>query len=242
MGRIRTIKPSFWTDEDLSELPPETHMLAASLLNYSDDEGYFNANPKLVKASCCPLREDSTNVRRGLEQLQKMGYLRLGKSRDDGKSYGHILTFSDHQRVDRGKESKIKVLDIEWEQSTNNRRTIDEQSTQEGKGREGKGSTTAGKPAKGYSEDFERAWKAYPKRAGDNPKARAAKAWNARLREGCTPEEMLAGVERYAKWVREQDREGTEYVKQAATFFGPDRGFESLWNITKGYDPMDIAI
>ena len=53
---------------------------------------------------------------------------------------------------------------------------------------------------------------------------------------------MLAGVERYAKWVREQDREGTEYVKQAATFFGPDRGFESLWNITKGYDPMDIAI
>ena len=136
MGRIRTIKPSFWTDEDLSELPPETHMLAASLLNYSDDEGYFNANPKLVKASCCPLREDSTNVRRGLEQLQKMGYLRLGKSRDDGKSYGHILTFSDHQRVDRGKESKIKVLDIEWEQSTNNRRTID--AGREGKGRERK--------------------------------------------------------------------------------------------------------
>ena len=29
MARIRTIKPEFWADEDLSALPIEEHMLAA---------------------------------------------------------------------------------------------------------------------------------------------------------------------------------------------------------------------
>ena len=55
MARIRTIKPEFWRHEDLSALPADTHMLAAALLNYADDEGYFNANPKLVEAECFPV-------------------------------------------------------------------------------------------------------------------------------------------------------------------------------------------
>jgi hypothetical protein len=134
MARIRTIKPEFWKHEDLSELPAETHMLAAALLNYSDDEGYFKANPKLVKAECCPLRDDSTNVRRMLEQLVSIGYIRLFFG-TDGKEYGHVAQFLKHQRVDRPKDSEIKAL----EDSTNNRRIIDEPSSPEGKGREGKG-------------------------------------------------------------------------------------------------------
>lgn len=135
MARIRTIKPSFWKHEDLSTLPPETHMLAAALLNYADDEGYFNANTKLVKAECCPLREDSTNIHRGLEQLSKVGYLRLGKCAD-GKSYGHIINFLEHQKVDRPTASKIKALSVIWEGSEIPRRELDEGSSLEGKGKE----------------------------------------------------------------------------------------------------------
>jgi hypothetical protein len=37
---------------------------------------------------------------------------------------------------------------------------------------------------------------------------------------------MLAGVNRYAGYVRATGSAGTQYVKQAATFFGPDRHFE----------------
>ena len=61
MARIRTIKPEFWKHEDLSALPEITHMLAAALLGYADDEGYFNANPALVKSECLPLRESSVS-------------------------------------------------------------------------------------------------------------------------------------------------------------------------------------
>lgn len=80
-----------------------------------------------------------------------------------------------------------------------------------------------------YSPEFETAWQAYPKRAGGNPKAAAWKHWKARLKEGVTPEAMLAGVKRYAAYVRATGSTGTQFVKQAATFFGPDKHFEEDW-------------
>src|SRR5687767_12313921 len=100
MARIRTIKPEFWRHEALSSLPEATHMLAAALLNYADDEGYFNANPKLVQAECCPLREPSVTLHDSLLSLCKIGYLRFGVT-PDGRRYGQIVAFGDHQRINR---------------------------------------------------------------------------------------------------------------------------------------------
>lgn len=40
---------------------------------------------------------------------------------------------------------------------------------------------------------------------------------------------MLDGVKRYAARVRATGNTGTQFVKQAATFFGPDRHFEDYW-------------
>lgn len=80
-----------------------------------------------------------------------------------------------------------------------------------------------------YSPEFEQAWQEYPKRAGGNSKSAAFKAWKARIREGVTPETMLNGVKRYAAWVRVSGNTGTQFVKQASTFFGPDRHFEDFW-------------
>ncbi|EOP2163203.1 DNA-binding protein [Escherichia coli] len=80
-----------------------------------------------------------------------------------------------------------------------------------------------------YSPEFEQAWQEYPKRAGGNSKSAAFKAWKARIREGVTPETMLDGVRRYAAWVRATGNTGTQFVKQTATFFGPDRHFEDFW-------------
>lgn len=80
-----------------------------------------------------------------------------------------------------------------------------------------------------YSPEFEKAWQAYPKRAGGNSKAAAFKAWNARLKDGVKPEVMLAGVKRYAAYARATGSAGTQYVKQAVSFFGPDRHFEESW-------------
>lgn len=91
--------------------------------------------------------------------------------------------------------------------------------------------TPAKRVLQDYSPEFETAWKAYPKRAGGNPKPSAWKHWKARLKEGISPDDMLAGVQRYAAWVTVTGKSGTEYVKQAATFFGPDRHFAESWTL-----------
>lgn len=93
----------------------------------------------------------------------------------------------------------------------------------------GKASTENRSSKENYSNEFEQAWQAYPKRAGGNSKAAAWKAWKARIKDGVTTEAMLAGVNRYAGYVRATGSVGTQYVKQAATFFGPDRHFEESW-------------
>lgn len=80
-----------------------------------------------------------------------------------------------------------------------------------------------------YSPAFEEAWQAYPKRSGGNSKSAAWKHWKARLKDGVKAEDMLAGVKRYAAYCQTTGNTGTQYVKQAATFFGPDRHFEESW-------------
>lgn len=114
MARIRTIKPEFWKHEALSELPEATHMLAAALLNYADDYGWFNANPKLIQAECSPLREPSVSIPESLGRLQTMGYIRLGTGAD-GRRYGHIVEFEKHQRVAHPTKSKIVGISITWD-------------------------------------------------------------------------------------------------------------------------------
>lgn len=126
MGRIRTIKPNFWIDEDINKLPEATQLLAISLLNYADDEGYFNANEMLVKAACCPLREPSVSINISLKELSNMGYLKLGQL--EQKKYGQIVNFEKHQRVSHKKDSEIKDLKIAWGDSVKTRGRREEDS------------------------------------------------------------------------------------------------------------------
>jgi hypothetical protein len=114
VARIRTIKPEFWTDEELSDLPEATHLLAAALLNYADDHGYFNANVGLVRAACSPLREPSVSIPESFRSLQTMGYLRFGTA-PDGKRYGHIVKFDEHQRVSHPSPTKIPIESMLWD-------------------------------------------------------------------------------------------------------------------------------
>lgn len=73
-------------------------------------------------------------------------------------------------------------------------------------------------------------WSAYPKRAGSNSKSAALKAYRARLRSGVDPSDILAGVRRYAAYLTATGKVGTEYVKQAATFFGPNEHWAEPWD------------
>lgn len=101
MARIRTIKPEFWTDEDMSEVSEAACLLAIGLLNYADDEGYFNANPKLIKAAIFPIREQSGSIPVLMRELYSVGYISLF-SGHDGKIYGLVNNFAKHQVINKG--------------------------------------------------------------------------------------------------------------------------------------------
>ncbi len=70
---------------------------------------------------------------------------------------------------------------------------------------------------------------AYPERVGDYGWRKAQRAANARMAEGHTPEQFIEGAKRYAKFCKDTERTGTEFVKQAATFLGPDKPFLLPW-------------
>jgi len=109
MARIRTIKPDFWRDESLAIISSEACLLAIGLLNHCDDEGYFNANPKLIESDVFPLRELSKKTTVLLQELSGIGYLDIFEG-DDGKIYGHITNFEKHQVINKKTPSKIKHL------------------------------------------------------------------------------------------------------------------------------------
>lgn len=67
---------------------------------------------------------------------------------------------------------------------------------------------------------------AYPERAGgDYNWIGGLRAAGARIAEGYTPEEFIAGAERYTQYLKSIGKIGTEYVKQASTFLGPGKHF-----------------
>ena len=246
--RIRTIKPEFWTNELLCSLPESTHTLAAALLNYADDEGFFNANPGLIAGALYPLREPSVSIPESLKRLEKIGYIRLGTG-PDGRTYGWIVNFTQHQTINRPSPSKISPLQIDFGDDGATQLSLTEDSHQEqGTGNREQGSTPTvpaepGKKKKTKkptakeeieAEPFQSQLRllkaAYPKRAGSQPWYLASQNIHARLLEGHTWAEIIEGARRYARFCHATNKIGTEKVMQAKTFCGPDKRFLEEFN------------
>lgn len=104
--------------------------------------------------------------------------------------------------------------------------------------------TPAPAPKSALESDFAQLWTTYPKRAGGNNKAVALRAYLARRKSGVQHDELLAGVVRYAAFVRSEGNEGSKFVKQATTFLGPDEHWREPWEPAapdRRDDPFDLA-
>lgn len=177
MARIRTIKPEFWQNEELASLSEHARLLAIALLNHADDDGYFLANVALVRSACFPFEDDSSNVRRSIDELSSVGYIVVREAL--GKAIGRVVKFKDHQRIDRPQKSKLveqfeQFLPQNAEQkliadnSTNDRRTIDDQSLLERKGKEGNRERKVS-----LCDGFETWWTHYPKKVAKDAAEKA---------------------------------------------------------------------
>jgi hypothetical protein len=73
MARARNIKPGFFQNEDLVELPFEVRLLFIGLWTLADREGRLEDRPKRIKMAVFPA--DNVDVDAALEQLKGAGFL-----------------------------------------------------------------------------------------------------------------------------------------------------------------------
>ena len=111
MARIRTIKPEFWRHPVISRLPDQIQLMALALLSMADDEGYFHADPAIVRGEVMPFREDLARISECLAHLSKVGWIDLWDHPEQGQM-GVVVNWSKHQKIDHASKSKLKTYDI----------------------------------------------------------------------------------------------------------------------------------
>lgn len=149
MARIRTIKPETFRHEGLQDLeagnPGACCMLVfIGLWGHCDKAGRFEWRPRQLKLDILPFLD--FDMAKTLDLLEGAGQVRSYEV--DGKRYGVIESFPDHQRIS-GKESQEpeKHPEPPGEKKGSNMEatgkqqgsTGDQQESQEGKGREEEG-------------------------------------------------------------------------------------------------------
>lgn len=222
MARIRTIKPEFPQSESMGRVSRESRLCFVQLWTVADDSGRLRGNSRMLASLLYPYDDDAKDlIDDWLDELEAEDA--IVRYEVDGNTYIEIRKWLDHQKIDKPTPSKLPPFDESSRLLANppRRKGVDQGVDQ--------GITTASQKPEADT-GFEEAWKLYPKREGGNPKGRALKAWRARRKEGHSVEDIKAGVTRYAAYVRASGKEHTEYVMQAATFFGPDRRFLEPWN------------
>lgn len=100
MARIRSIKPEFWTAEQVMECSPMARLLFIGMWNFCDDGGVHPASAKTLKAEVFP-SDDITagQVEALVSELVANGLL-LGYA-VDGKKYLYVTGWSRHQKIEK---------------------------------------------------------------------------------------------------------------------------------------------
>ena len=93
MARARNIKPSFFLNEDIVELPCEARLLFIGMWTLADREGRLENRPKKIKMSLFPA--DDINVSEQLSNISKYGFIELYNV--DGIDVIQITNFVKHQ-------------------------------------------------------------------------------------------------------------------------------------------------
>jgi len=93
MARARNIKPKFFTNEELVELPFATRLLFIGLWTIADRAGRMEDRPKRIKMDIFPA--DDVDVDAALNELQTSGFLLRYEA--EGKRYIQVLAFGKHQ-------------------------------------------------------------------------------------------------------------------------------------------------
>lgn len=106
MSRIRTIKPGFFKNDQLAELPALTRLLFIGLWTLADKEGRLEDRPKRIKAEIMPY--DDIDIENELNELFAKDF--IDRYDADGVRVIFIKTFLDHQLISSKEAQTISKL------------------------------------------------------------------------------------------------------------------------------------
>lgn len=108
MARIRTIKPEAFFSESLAEVSVEAERTFFGLMTQADDHGRHRDNAAIIAGLLWPLRAEHTSVHVE-DDLQQLAYAGLvcRYTGCDGRRYLHIVTWSEHQKIDKPSQSRL---------------------------------------------------------------------------------------------------------------------------------------
>ena len=93
MARSRNIKPGFFRNADLAELPYEARLLFVGLWTIADREGRLEDRPKQIKMEIFPA--DNLDCDQLLNDLASTGM--VVRYEVEGKRYLQVTNFGKHQ-------------------------------------------------------------------------------------------------------------------------------------------------
>jgi len=158
MARIRTIKPEFFTSEDIVSLTPFARLLYIALWCEADRDGRLVWRPNTFKMRYLPA--DPIDIEALCKELINIGMIKLY-----GENLAFIPSFLNHQHINpRETESKLPNPDAS---TTRKPRVSDVPVTHREEGKEGKEYI--------HASNFDTFWISYPKKTA---KPTAEKAWN----------------------------------------------------------------
>lgn len=106
MARIRTIKPSFWSDEAVSDLSRDARLVLIGLISSADDEGRFLASLSAISGYLFPHDDISpTKLRRWLDEIEGTGIVRFYSV--NRREYGCFPNWKKHQRISKPQKSAL---------------------------------------------------------------------------------------------------------------------------------------
>lgn len=139
MARIRTIKPDFFKNEQLADLPMTARLLFIGLWTLADKEGRLEDRPKRIKVELFPY--DNLDCDKELARLQNSGFIiryEVGEMK-----VIKVLNFTIHQRI-TGKESESEskfpdYVEVKKQLGSNGETSGKHLGEQEGNRKEGNG-------------------------------------------------------------------------------------------------------
>jgi len=230
--RIRSIRPEFWSSEDITALPWNYRLIFIGLWSYVDDNGVGRDVEKLIVADLFPLEENQTaalkQIRGALTELSSRGL--VTRYTVDGKPFVHVTTFSTNQVINRpsrgryplptSENAELAVTLTEGSVSPHVNEVI-------GEGEKGRRGEVKTRPSAHADDEFEAFWKLYPRRVS---KGQAAKAYAAALKKTGAPAILAAITAQVPKLTAVSD---PKFIPMPATWLNGERWLDEAPSLAR---------